>query len=176
MDQQDILCNGVVCRGCCFQLARSVGSSEALTAALCCCASLLAFGSLSLTVSLPLLFVCVRNPLFPLGCFSTSLRISHALNGSLFFSHTLITPSHIFSLVSQWVPGRASLEWPCGVMSSWSRVRKPSIQHPLHPPPLTPWNTHGQKKNLHSYRMLSPQREIVLERQGSGAEVQMKRA
>lgn len=62
-------------------------------------------------------------------------------------------------------------------MSSWSRVRNPGIQHPTHHPPLTPCNRHTKKeKSLHCYRMLSPQRQIVLERQGSRAEVQMKRA
>lgn len=133
--------------GCCSQFAHSVGSSKALTAALCCCASPLAFGSLSPTVSLLLLFICIYAPLFSLSSFPTSPRISQALNGSLspFLSHSH-RPSHSFSLVSQWVPGRASLEWPCGVMSSWSRVRKPGIQHPPHHPPLTPMKHTRTKK------------------------------
>lgn len=62
---------------------------------------------------------------------------------------------------------------------SGKKKKKKKAGHSKHPP-LTPSNTHRQpqkkkKPNQHSDGVLGPQREIVSERQGSRAEVQMKR-
>lgn len=185
MDQHNILYNCVVWLCCFSQHVCSVDSYNAHAAASRCCLCLFApFEYLRLRLDRCLslsrfgfclyiyLSISFLSELFLLV--PTDLPGTLALNCSLSPSHS--PPSHIFSPVSRWarqgVPGVT-----LGVMSSWSRVRKPGIQHPLCHPPLTPCNTQKRKKkNLHSYRMLSPQREIVLERQGSRAEVQMKRA
>lgn len=147
---------------------------------------------------LSLLFICIcASPFFPLSALSPpSPRISQALwllaapSLSLSLSHNLFllpsssSISHLLSGVS--VSARQGRPWSdlAGneLLITSQETRHSTPTHPTDttfPPSPSPHATHtkrGKKKNkkLHSYRMLSPQREIVLERQGSRAEVQMK--
>ena len=202
MDQHDILYNCVVWPGCCSQLARSVGfysrtllsCSVAPPEYLPLCWHLDQCLSLS---PLSLLFICIRaSPFFPLSALSPpSPRISQALcllaapslslALILFLSPSSSSISHLLSGVS--VSARQGRPWS-DLAGNELLITSQETRHstPTHPtattlPPTLPLPHPMQhtpkgerKKKLNSYRMLSPQREIVLERQGSRAEVQMK--
>ena len=202
MDQHDILYNCVVWPGCCSQLARSVGfysrtllsCSVAPPEYLPLCWHLDQCLSLS---PLSLLFICIRaSPFFPLTALSPpSPRISQALcllaapslslALILFLSPSSSSISHLLSGVS--VSARQGRPWS-DLAGNELLITSQETRHstPTHPtattlPPTLPLPHPMQhtpkgerKKKLNSYRMLSPQREIVLERQGSRAEVQMK--
>ena len=143
--------------------------------------------------------LCVFVPLlfFPLSALSPpSPRISQALwllaapalSLFLFLSPSSSSISHLLSGVS--VSARQGRPWSdlAGneLLITSQETRHSTPTHPT-PPPFppppppppppphhTPKGGKKKKKKLHNYRMLSPQREIVLERQGSRAEVQMK--